>query len=205
MTTATATKTLTIEVDGASMDKIAKAFNASGAKKDKILKKYAEVAVAQFTAWITGEKRYRSLTGQYIDWIETIYEEMLTAGKDRPLVAHIFNAFNVPYGQAAYICRVLNEKELTTWRIMGRQDLKKALDDQKDPAEECVNLGTPEVPLDFTISDIAEIELRRLSDQLKLSNEKFILPGKRGGYGQFRIVRVAAKSILELLEHPDLK
>jgi hypothetical protein len=197
--TTTTKSTLTIEVDEASLDKIAEAFNASGPKKAELLKKYAEVAVAQFTDWITGEKRYRSLTGQYIDWIETIYEELLTSEQDRPSAAQIFNSFNMPYGQASYISRVLNEKELTKWRKLGKQELKETLKELEPKARKYIAQRAPERPLTCTLSEAAEIELRRLSEQLRLSDDKFILPIKRSGYGQFKMVDIAAESIIKLL------
>ena len=55
MTNGMAKKTIPIEIDEDSFEKIAKAFNASEVdEKERVLKKYAEIAVSQFTNWITG-------------------------------------------------------------------------------------------------------------------------------------------------------
>ena len=90
---------------------------------DDLAQALLPLAVGAWLSWLSGEKRYNSLTEQYTDWIEQIYKNLLPQ-TEAPSVDRLFNSFNVPYGQAQYIARVLTNRTLASWRAQAREELR---------------------------------------------------------------------------------
>jgi hypothetical protein len=103
-------------------DAIAAAFDRV-ADRDAACQLFAELSVRHFHEWITGARRYRSLTEQHAAWIEDLYATMLPP-TEGPSVDRLYNSFNMPYGQAAYIARTLADKLLAKWRKQALLDLR---------------------------------------------------------------------------------
>lgn len=114
-------------------------------------KKFGEFALGQVLGWMTGTISYQSLTQQNTEWLTALLPVFFA---DKPPTAtQIFNSFSVPYGRASYISRVLMEKQQTTWRERGRQNLLAALRAKNAEAQENVRLEDPlkyvQVPLNL--------------------------------------------------------
>ena len=107
-----------VQIDDALVNElspsIAKQLGDDVAKRERL----TSFAVGQVINWMAGRTAYQSLTVQYTEWLMELlplfYEE------DVPTPGHIFNNFSVPYGRAAYISRVLMERERTAWRKRGK-------------------------------------------------------------------------------------
>jgi len=104
-----------------------------------------------------------------------------------------------------FISRVLNEKELTRWRQTGLLELKTALTAKADDANAYVQRGEQTQTILITLSELADIELKRMCDHLQLIDSSFLLPERKTGYGQSKRVEIPAATILRLLEEPDLR
>src|SRR4051812_36137853 len=84
------------------------ALSLSGSKKAAEYAKFCQLMVELMCDCISGKSRYRSLTEFNIDLVQKIYEALLPG--ECPSADRLFNGFNLPPGQAAYIARVLVEK-----------------------------------------------------------------------------------------------
>ena len=98
------------------------------------------------------------------------------------------------------ISKVLNEKELTKWRKSGLEELKVALEAKLDDSRQYEQRGDRTQTILITISELADIELRHICDQLQLSDSTFLLPERRTGYGQSKKVEIPATTIIRLSE-----
>jgi len=117
-----------------SDDEIAIIEHAFASSRFETLEKLAQaslqLAAQAWLLWLSGEKRYNSLTDQYIDWIEKIYDRLLPL-EEMPSVERLLNFFYLPYGQALYITRVLNNRDTPRLQAQALNELKKALRDRK--------------------------------------------------------------------------
>jgi hypothetical protein len=100
---------------------IAEQLHADATKREQL----ASFALGQVIGWMAGRAAYQSLTEQYTEWLTALLPAFYA--EEPPSAAHIFNSFSVPYGRAAYISRVLLEKQHTVWRQRGQQNLRAAL------------------------------------------------------------------------------
>jgi hypothetical protein len=157
----------------------------------------AELAVHHFASWISGARRHRSLSEQYADWIQSLYERLLP--DEAPSVYRLYNAFNMPYGQAQYIARVLREKSLKKWRLLAVKELKAALGVHRKAAADFEKKGEADQMLAVRISKLANTELARLCDELTRSDPGFLPPRDVRGYGDTRVVEIPARTIIALL------
>lgn len=158
----------------------------------------AELAFEQFYGWLSGAKRYRTLTEQYIDWVESIYKELLPP-QERPTIERLYGKFNIPHGQATYICRVLNDKALSHWRLRALQELKTALEDKSAKAKEMIGKGEKEKPLILRISSLASIELRNMTVAMFEGDRSVLVPKIESSYGDIRTVSIPAQTLERVL------
>jgi hypothetical protein len=169
---------------------------------DQDIKLFSELAIEIFSSWISGNKRFRSLTEQYIEWIEEIYTSILPV-ELQPKYDVLYNNFNMSPGQASYISRVLLEKKLVQWKKVAILELKKFLNSQYKKAKELVSKGETEVTFDITLSVLASNELKRISDTIRSSNDEFELPIAKGGYGSYKNFSIPAESLVSIKEEID--
>ena len=166
------------------------------------IKSFCELSVDIFSDWITGSKRYRSLTEQYIDWVEKIYVNILPEDS-KPKYDVLYNNFNMSPGQASYISRVLLEKNLTHWRKQAADELKHQLTSSYQKAMDLVAEGRTDVNIDVSISSLASNELKRISDHIRSEDDTFELPIPKGGYSSFKNFSVPVESWITLKDKID--
>lgn len=123
------------------------------------------LAVGAWLSWLSGEKRYNSLTEQYTDWIDKIYEHLLPQ-TEAPSVERLFNSFNVPYGQAQYITRVLTNRALASWRGQARKNLKDRLLERKCDVDDWIKEDRLTERVEVVLSKEAATELEIIVDNL---------------------------------------
>jgi len=85
----------------------------------------AQLITNELIDLLAGEKRYLSLSHQYIEWVQRIYEELLP--NEEYTYERLYNKFNFPPGTAAYMARVLRARQNTTLRIRALKELKEKL------------------------------------------------------------------------------
>lgn len=162
--------------------------------------RFAALAFRLFYDWITGAKRYRSLTEQYIEWVANIYTELLPP-EESPNVFRLYNKFNIPHGQATYICRVLNERALAHWRERAVAELRIALEEKREKAQGFVDKAEPERMMVVKVSNLASLELRNITNTLFSVDHSILPPTVSSSYGEIRSVSVPAQTLLRVLTH----
>ena len=151
---------------------------------EELAQAWQQLAVEAWLSWLSGEKRYNSLTEQYTDWIEKIYEHLLPE-TEAPSVERLWDKFHVPYGQAQYIARVLNNRQMARWREHEREGLKTAMSKRKDEAYRWIEQG----------DEMEHVEMKLLKPAMK---ELYIIiegtvsriaGGREGDADQIRLAR----------------
>jgi len=144
----------------------------------------ANFALKQVLGWMSGRTAYQSLTEQHTEWLTDLLP--IFYPDDVPSAERIFNNFSVPYGRAAYISRVLLEKQQTIWRKKGRDNLHAALNGKLQEAKKNNANGDALKPVPVSLDNISYRELTVLLEDLfreqpNLSPpiNKAVSPGRR--------------------------
>jgi hypothetical protein len=192
-----------LKVPEAVRDALEQAFGPFTNEKEvgEAIGKFNQLAFNAISAWLTGTKRYRSLTEQYIDWVEQIYLEFLPKD-EMPSAERIYNSMNMPYGQAAYIARVLENKTLVQWRQFAEQELLAALKDTDKDARDYVKKKVPQMDIQICISKLAVQELYRICSYRRRSNKNYLMPKKGAPAGDYLYVGIPAGTIVDLIDNP---
>lgn len=169
-------------------DAVVKALTASiaqqladdSAKRDQL----ATFALGQVLGWMSGGTTYQSMTEQHTAWLTALLP--IFYPDDVPSAERIFNNFSVPYGRAAYISRVLLEKQQTTWRQKGRGNLLAALNGKLAEATKNNKSGDALKYVPVSLDNISYRELTVLLEELFREDanlappvNKNISPGRR--------------------------
>jgi hypothetical protein len=173
-----------VEIDDALVNAlatpIATQLGADPGKREHL----ASFALGQVIAWMSGRTAYQSMTEQYTEWLTELLPVFYA--NDVPSAERIFNNFSVPYGRAAYISRVLLEKQHTTWRKKGRENLLAALQAKKAEAQNNIDNGDALRYVPISLDNIAYRELTVILEDLFREDatlappvNKAISPGRR--------------------------
>lgn len=93
---------------------------------------FFQLAVEQWTRFVFGRDRFRSVSELSQSWLGQLFEaEVIEAPLGQSLLV---KDFNMPYGQAAYIARVLEERDIPTLRKRIRASLLKKLQTELEKA-----------------------------------------------------------------------
>jgi len=165
--------------------------------------KLAQFTLSEFLEWTAGGRRYTSLSDMYMNWVEAIYE--LGRLDDHPSVDHLYNNLNIPYGLAAYICRVLADKNVAKWRQQDWIDLRRYITNAKQQCEQFTHDQEPLTDKKFSanLGRGAVRQLRTVSDRLRKSNPDFLIPEVKRGFGETDVVSVACLAVQPLLDYID--
>lgn len=183
---------VTIDIPDDVADLIAKAVDRpadlQGACTD-----FASFAFEQMHDWIDGSARYRSLTDQYLEWVERLYDDVLPKGL-APTTTRLYNALNMPYGQANYIARALAEKALKDWRKEAFEILKKDMLQTWPVFDAFLKKNEGDRTAILRTTKLAGLELIRVSDEIWAKDRSFVPPTSKGGIGDQRAFDLEAKS-----------
>jgi hypothetical protein len=146
-----------------------------------------------------GRTKYRSLNEMYLDGLERIFNELRPATK--PTQRYLFQQLNFSHGQAAYLTRVLLDKQNSRWRELARAELSEALMARKAEAQKIVDNGAGHVQkLEFDLSKAARLEMNLLLEALYDGGERRISPPQPlGGYGDRGTIGIVAAMVPLLL------
>jgi hypothetical protein len=139
---------------------IAEQLVADPAKRDQL----ATFALEQVLGWMSGRTAYQSMTEQHTEWLTALLP--IFYPEEVPSTERIFNNFSVPYGRAAYISRVLLEKQQTTWRQKGKGNLLAALKGKLAEAQKNNKNGDALKYVPVSLDNISYRELTVLLEDL---------------------------------------
>jgi hypothetical protein len=166
-------------------------------KPEDVAKHFSEVALRHFAAWITGNRRYRSLTEQYIDWVEDLYTTLMPS-TDPPNADRLYNRFNISYGNAQYISRVLSNKRLVHWRKKAFEELADAIESLVPEALRRVKARDEHAPMVLRTTRLPALELAHSCDEICARDREFELPRSKRALGEQRVYEIEAKSIVDI-------
>jgi len=180
-------------------DSLDLALSKDGVKKADYAT-FCQLAIDLFCDCIAGKARYRSLTELNIEVVQRIYEQMLDG--ECPSADRLFNGFNLPPGQAAYIARVLVEKAVPRWRKIGLVELRSRLDEQVEE-KKSISPGDAKLSnVQFDITQRARHELISICTNLmKSEGNTFIMPESVSGQGDYRRVKMLVVTLRRIQKH----
>ena len=163
-------------------------FDLGGKKAEQLRadqQTFCTLVVTLITDWISGNTRYRSLTEFNIETVQKLYEALLP--DEAPSAQRLFNKFNFPPGQAAYVARVLSEKEQAKWRQVSlgelREAIKTAVESSKGVSKS--QAGDEDVQLEISLGASRELQLV-CNDIKRADKSAFEMPTYVGSLGDFK-------------------
>jgi len=194
--------TTTVTYPEPAREALVRAFGpfSNNKEEQEALQRFAVLAVTALTDWVTGKKRYRTLTEQYIDWVEQVYVELLPQD-EAPSTDRIYNSLNMPHGQASYIARVLAAKTLVHWRQLATAELRTALQAVEKDARGYIKEGDQSQAISLQVGQVALNELTRVCSERWRRDRSYMMPQTAGGTGDCRFVSVPSCTIVDLLDN----
>jgi hypothetical protein len=183
---------ITISIENDTADAIAAAFDRKD--RDEACRLFAALATDHFHGWISGSQRYRTLSEQYTAWIEDLYDRLLDP-TEAPSVHRLYNSFNMAYGQATYIARVLSEKSLKQWRTQALVELASDIELIWPTANGHLTKNEKTRQVTLRTSRLSAIELARICDEVWRTDKGFAAPTAKGGSGEQRVFEMSAESV----------
>jgi len=170
---------------------------------EELLEALLPMMAAVWLDWISAAKRYNSLTEQYTDWMEQFYAHLLPE-QEAPTAERMFNSFNLPYGQAQYIARVLNNRAQAHWRAHAVDLLKSTLSARKSEAEQWVKDHRDQDTLEILLFRPSYQELEILIEVLFQKNSaEMDIPRVNSTRNLFSI-RITARTYLRLCKYLNI-
>jgi hypothetical protein len=191
---------LQIQLSDAQLRTIRRAFRRSRFKdQEEVAGALAQLAVDAWIDWLAGDQRYNSLTEQHTDWFEQIYTQLLPES-EVPSADRLYNSFNVPFGRAQYIARVLSNKRLTHWRELAVQRLREAMAAKLADVDKWVAAGETGAKAEIVIDKLAFLELQAIHNDLFLDDPQGVAPMRCDIQGNVHAVLVPAGCFRRIYE-----
>ena len=162
---------------------------------DDVVSTFVGLATKAWLGWISGSERYNSLTEQYTHWVEQIYTSLLPRDEP-PSPERLYSSFNIPYGQAQYIARVLGNKALTSWRMQAKVALLERLREKKPEVDEWLNSEKSIKPSDartdhITLHRLGYQELKMELARLYRQDHEHVIPPRVHTEGNLVLVQIS--------------
>lgn len=187
-----------VDVDDALVKALAAPIAEQLGADPKKRAELARFALDQAIGWMAGRTSYQSLTEQYTEWLTALLPVFYA--DEAPSASHIFNNFSVPYGRAAYISRVLLEKQHTIWRRKGQQNLRAALKAKKLEADTNIDNGDALRYVPISLDNVSYRELTVILEDLFRQDATLAPPVNKAVSPGRRTVDVPSKLFPGILE-----
>lgn len=191
---------INIQVSEIILNNLEKVFTTHGEASSGSLQmeEVLTVALEQWFSTIFGGRRYRSLTELYLEWLRELFAIPTTLVE--PSEQILYSDFNFPYGQAAYLARVLRESQPRTLRIKFLDELRSVLQAREKEINEWIKDGRGEERLTLQISKSARRELDYVLGSLAREGKAVHPLRTEGTLGDFVAVLVVAHDVSLLIE-----
>jgi hypothetical protein len=187
---------ITIDIEAAAAERIAVVVGGTDAGAANSA--FSKWAVEELAAWLAGQRRFRTLSEQYISWVEALYDGVLPRGQ-APTFDRLYNDFNMTHGQATYVARALSDKRLTGWRTEALATLNRQLEAKRADAERFVHNREPNRTITLRTSRLGGVELLRLGSEAFVRNNVFAPPESKGNSGDVRTFAIEAQTVIEII------
>lgn len=182
-------------------DELSQLFSESFSNKVNNEEKYSTFISLGVKLWLEtlmGYKRHRSITEMYINWIREIFNSFLI--NDAPDEKNLVSFFNIPYGQAAYISRVLREEDTLVARQKWLATLNKVLNERKEEAKTWREDNRGEELMEFRLHKFVLKELEILMAKMIEDNHQIRPPRYVSKVSDYVFVNLHAAEVLQLIE-----
>jgi hypothetical protein len=192
-------KTISLNLSAEQADSLQASFaGATNVLSDEQFETIARLAVGSWIDLFGGRKRYRSLTEQYLEWLDELYSTVLK--DEEPGERRIFGQLHFPFGQAQYLSRILRDQHLGAWRRKAFESLKSLFEGRLDEAKKWAKDGRGEERMVFTVSKGARVEMDGILGTLSEANTPRVSPIRtEGSMGTHVSVSIVASNIPLLL------
>src|SRR5947209_8764524 len=159
---------ITLTIDGDRAATVRRAFPER--PEDEAGLKVATIATNELIDLLAGKKRYLSLSHQYIEWVQQIYEALLP--DDEFTYRRIFDGFNFPPGAAGYIARVLRARQNTPLNTKAKNGLSTKCTKESDDYDKLSATDKPGARLRSLRLTAREYDLLQMAvDRLLLAGD----------------------------------
>lgn len=178
-------------------------LDASEAAQTKLAEALERVAARLALEWLSGDRRFESVSQQTEHWLAAFYEEIFT--DEQPDATRIYERFGVSLPRATYLARLLRARRTGLWRAAARQEVQVQLERHEAAALEDERGNVAHVQeYELSLSSGAADELRVIYNRLSGSvaeKERPSPPKPRPSYGDARWFAIRADSLLLILRH----
>lgn len=149
--------TINLTISQDLYDDLARAFSKDRPLTAEDFASLASLALEQWTDTLLGITRFHSMSELYAAWLRRLFPRLLPDADldEKALVSR----FNLPYGQAAYIARVLREEDTLAARRKWLDKLEAEFTKRLDEARQWVKDGRGEETMEFYLHKYARREL----------------------------------------------
>jgi hypothetical protein len=135
-----------------------------------------------------------------IEMVQALYEALLP--DELPSADRLFNKFNLPPGQAAYIARVLTEKEVPRWRSVALRELRATVEDLVQQRKDVKGPDAKDTYVQQEIGRGAYHELVIICNVLKRKEPTtFVMVESAGITGEFRRAKMSIITLRRIQKH----
>lgn len=132
----------------------------------------ADLMTNELIDLLAGEKRYMSLSHQYVEWLEQLYEAVLPG--EEYTYERIYNRFNFPPGSAQYLARVLRDRQSSVLHEKAKSELLEKLSEKLDrynelPPEDRPGAKRPDLQLTRREFDLLQTAAQQLLKSREVS------------------------------------
>jgi hypothetical protein len=127
----------------------------------EILGQIGQMAMREWLDWLSGRKRYGSISDEAVERIFEIFTQLVP--EREPSIDVLTNVLGIPYGRARYICQVIGQRQfhLLNEQALGqlRQSLaSKVVPEGQLPAERETRIHLSRRSAGILASVVAEME-----------------------------------------------
>jgi hypothetical protein len=195
---------VSLKIEATVVERLTKALGIANSKDNAtICQKIVELAFKEWDQWLSGSRRFLSLTEQTIERVADIYDTLLP--NERPTPSELGHRMSIPYGQAVYACRVLGDRKFSRWREEGLRELKGEIKRRQPEAQQLLKSKANETqPVALSLSLWAYRELTRCFDELRRKDSSIEPPVRHYSEAGWLKISVTALTFKALANHPDI-
>jgi len=163
----------------------------------------ASLAVEEWSDTLLGITRFRSMTELYINWLRRIFLRLLT--NVDPDEKSLVTRFNLPYGQASYIARVLREEDTISSRRKWLEKLEVELSRRLLEARQWVKDGRGEETMEFYMHKYARRELYMIIGNLLGTGQPTRQVRNTSTVGDYSFMLICSSDIEKILNEVSIE
>lgn len=111
-------------------------IDTSKETQQRIQKQFDRLCIELVSEWVTGERRFESVSQQAEYWLARLYEEFYL--DEQPEATRLYARFRLPLPRAQYVTRLLLARRAAQWRVAARREVESTLARSESPARDAI-------------------------------------------------------------------